>query len=126
MEQDLQKLHELWILVLQQESEAGIEATLPFKDHQTAGILYNFDIKLGSNLPIPKIYMPVKHYSTSDFASAQGLASFLRNAERDDFMGGTCAFSRSSTSTGPWKSREIFRLTSLVDSNVEFPALLHI
>jgi DMATS type aromatic prenyltransferase len=88
MEQDLQKLHELWILVLQQESEAGIEATLPFIDHQTAGILYNFDIKLGSNLPIPKVYMPVKHYSTSDFASARGLASFLRNAERDDFMGG--------------------------------------
>ncbi|KAF7502868.1 hypothetical protein GJ744_004963 [Endocarpon pusillum] len=78
----------LWQLTLGLDEDFASDENLHPKRHQTAGILYNFDIKAGNILPEPKVYIPVKHYAPNDLAVAKGLASYLSLMGRDRFMDG--------------------------------------
>ena len=70
-------LHEdlkvLWYLVLGLEQSYPASRSLKSKVHETAGVLYNFDIKAGNGEPETKVYIPVRHYGKDDLAIAQGL-----------------------------------------------------
>jgi len=70
-------------------SDATGDVTRPV-NNKTAGILYNFDIQYGSGNPLSKIYIPVRHYGTSDFEVARGLTEFRRrhghNHTGDSYM----------------------------------------
>lgn len=55
-------------------------------DHRTAGILYNIEFKLGDLCPVAKVYLPVRHYSSSDEAIMQALNQYLEGHGRDRYM----------------------------------------
>ncbi|KAE8168695.1 tryptophan dimethylallyltransferase-domain-containing protein [Aspergillus tamarii] len=74
----LEQLQELWSLVLGLPSDFPCSQELPSKSHETSGVLYNFDIKLGNHQPETKVYIPVRHYGQSDHAIAVGLVEFLQ------------------------------------------------
>jgi DMATS type aromatic prenyltransferase len=54
--------------------------------HRTAGILYNVEFKLGDSVPVAKIYMPVRHYSSSDEAVILGLNDYFQYHQRGKYM----------------------------------------
>ncbi|KAB8205111.1 tryptophan dimethylallyltransferase-domain-containing protein [Aspergillus parasiticus] len=74
----LEQLQELWSLVLGLPADFPCSQELPSKSHETSGVLYNFDIKLGNQQPETKVYIPVRHYGQSDHAIAVGLVEFLQ------------------------------------------------
>ncbi|KAI9035182.1 dimethylallyl tryptophan synthase [Aspergillus affinis] len=84
----LQQLEELWSLVFDLPSDFSHDQELPLKTHETSGMLFNFDIKMGNREPETKVYIPVRHYGQSDHAIAVGLVEFLRrrrgHAQSDD------------------------------------------
>lgn len=74
--QGLVELESLWDLLFVARHPTTQE--LPHVAHRTAGILYNFEIKPGAPLPVPKIYIPVRHYAQSDFCVIDGLWTYLQ------------------------------------------------
>ncbi|KNG85624.1 dimethylallyl tryptophan synthase [Aspergillus nomiae NRRL 13137] len=74
----LEQLQELWSLVLGLPPDFSHNQELPSKSHETSGVLYNFDIKLGNQQPETKVYIPVRHYGPNDHAIAMGLVEFLQ------------------------------------------------
>lgn len=82
----LETLRELWQLVFGLEDGFSPDRDLASKKHETAGVLYNFDIRPGVSSPEPKIYLPVRHYGRSDQHIAQGIAQFLRRHGRQQFV----------------------------------------
>lgn len=84
----LQDLRKLWQLVLGLDENFSSSSDLSSNTSQTAGILYNFDIKAGSPVPEPKVYIPVKHYSPNDRVAVTGLTSYLNMKGQGDFAGG--------------------------------------
>ncbi|KAL9099333.1 MAG: hypothetical protein Q9187_009511, partial [Circinaria calcarea] len=50
----LQELHEIWWMVLGLDEAFSRSEELPASDHETSGILYNFDIKPGNEMPESK------------------------------------------------------------------------
>jgi len=79
-------LKDLWRLTLDLESDFSETDELPNKHHQTSGVLYNFDIKLRGYSLRPKLYIPVKHYATSDASAVHGLGTYLRSREQDEYF----------------------------------------
>lgn len=75
----LKDFHDLWQLTLGLAEDFSPSAHLQPKIHETAGVLYNFDIKAKSISPEPKVYIPVKHYAPNDLAAAKGLAAYLKS-----------------------------------------------
>ncbi|KAL8668540.1 MAG: hypothetical protein Q9168_006832 [Polycauliona sp. 1 TL-2023] len=47
-------------------------------NHRTAGILYYFDFSKTNPKPVPKVYLPVRHYGESDYQIAKALCSRMR------------------------------------------------
>lgn len=84
-ESALEELLELWRLTLRFEDQFSLDDELPSTTHETSGILYNFDVKPGNEIPEPKVYIPVKHYGLNDMAVAEGVATFLKKRGRDSF-----------------------------------------
>ena len=80
----LEELHELWDLVTGDGGPKPASEDLEHVSHRTAGILYNFEVQDGKREPVPKIYIPVRHYGKNDLAVVQGLRSWLqmRNLDR--------------------------------------------
>ncbi|OTA93565.1 hypothetical protein M434DRAFT_11509 [Hypoxylon sp. CO27-5] len=78
LEKGLSDLKQLWdsLFDLHGASEG---AELPFKEHRTAGILYNVEFRLGNNYPDVKIYIPVRHYSKSDQHVLDKIGEFVDN-----------------------------------------------
>jgi len=76
----------LWTLVLSLPSTHSVHDPLDpgTPQHETSGILYNFDIQTTNHIPSSKIYIPVKHYGKNDRAIAQGLLTFLQQRGRTD------------------------------------------
>ena len=74
----LESLRKLWQLVFGLEDGFSLDENLASKEHETAGVLYNFDIRPGVSSPEPKVYLPVRHYGRSDQHIARGLSEFLR------------------------------------------------
>jgi DMATS type aromatic prenyltransferase len=75
--QALRELQELWRLLFKQDP--GLDQRLPTTSHETAGILYYFEVRPGSLRIVPKVYLPVKHYGINDQHTAMALATFFRN-----------------------------------------------
>ena len=82
----LETLRKLWQLVFGLEDGFSPDKELASKEHETAGILYNFDIRPGVSSPEPKIYLPVRHYGRSDQHIAQGITEFLRQHGGQQFV----------------------------------------
>lgn len=82
----LETLREIWQLVFGLEEGFSVDESLTTKEHETAGILYNFDIRPGLSSPEPKIYLPVRHYGRSDLQIAEGLAEVLRKRSEQRFF----------------------------------------
>ena len=78
MEKGLEDLWRLWNLLFGAGKQISPSTELPHREHRTAGILYNFEIRQGQALPVPKIYIPVRHYGRDDSSIADGLRTFLR------------------------------------------------
>ncbi|KAI0457406.1 tryptophan dimethylallyltransferase-domain-containing protein [Xylaria acuta] len=65
LEAGLQNLRTLWNSLFSRDAEQD-STPLLFNSHRTAGILYNVEFYLGSSAPRVKIYIPVRHYATTD------------------------------------------------------------
>lgn len=78
---------ELWWRTLGLSESFSESDELEHKSLQTAGVLYNFDIKAGDDLPQPKLYVPLKQYAQNDLDAAQGLGEFLKRRGKDRFVG---------------------------------------
>ncbi|KAI4098682.1 MAG: hypothetical protein L6R37_006340 [Teloschistes peruensis] len=84
LENGLNKLSELWQLLFGQDQPLDGSMELPVIEHRTAGILYYFDISPQTSKPLPKVYLPVRHYGTNDYDIAQRLAEFMSNNGQSD------------------------------------------
>jgi DMATS type aromatic prenyltransferase len=74
--QGVRNLKQLWDAVLERKGSQE-DTPLPASDHRTAGLLYNVEFRLGSALPKVKIYIPVRHYVSSDMKIIHGLGDYL-------------------------------------------------
>ena len=84
LEKGLDNLRHLWNAVLELDSD--LDKPLPQNSHQTAGILYNVEFKLGGHFPVTKIYIPVRHYASSDERVIHGLNSYLQCYQKNRRM----------------------------------------
>lgn len=84
-EETLQDLRNLWQSTLDLDEHFASSSSLPPSTHQTAGILYYFDVKAGAPLPEPKLYIPAKHYAPNDETALTGLTSYLSMKSQDTF-----------------------------------------
>ena len=79
------QLRDLWSLVLGLDEAFLTSEDLPFKNHLTAGMMYNYNIKAGNALPEVKLYINTRHYGRNDLDIAQGLTVFMQEYGRGDF-----------------------------------------
>ncbi|KAI1122309.1 tryptophan dimethylallyltransferase-domain-containing protein [Nemania abortiva] len=90
MQKGLKDLHSLWNAIF------GVSApsTDPLKEvnHRTAGMLYNVEFRIGEKLPVAKVYLPVRHYSSTDNAVIRGLDAYFKSHHRGSYM---AAYSRT-------------------------------
>lgn len=78
-----EELRRLWGLVLGLEEAFAAEAELEGNDaHETAGVLFYFDVAAKAALSDVKVYIPVRHYARSDRAAAEGLVAYLESQGR--------------------------------------------
>ncbi|KAI7783717.1 hypothetical protein LA080_011426 [Diaporthe eres] len=80
--QGLKNLERLWNSVF----DTAPNQSLPPTNHRTAGLLYNIEFKLGDAFPVAKIYLPVRHYSSSDDAIIRGLDDYFKYHNRGKYM----------------------------------------
>ncbi len=83
LDKGMVELEKLWKMVLLPAQFATANEELPRKDHRTAGILYYYDIKPRQAYPIPRLYIPVRHYGETDTAIAMGLTRYLKTRGQD-------------------------------------------
>ncbi|KAJ5519316.1 hypothetical protein N7453_001738 [Penicillium expansum] len=76
-------LHRLWTALF---GVYAVDQPLCEVEHRTSGILYNVEFKLGEALPVAKIYLPVRHYSTSDEAVMRGLNDYFQGRQKGKYM----------------------------------------
>ena len=76
----LDELQILWSLLF--GTERSLSEDLPKRNHRTAGILYNFEIRPGHQLPIPKVYLPVRHYAHNDIQVMKSLQTHLQQYQK--------------------------------------------
>ncbi|KAF1960790.1 aromatic prenyltransferase, partial [Byssothecium circinans] len=72
-------LRDIWrsVLSLDHTSISADTDELPLNTHNTAGMIYHFDLRLNSSAPKVKVYIPVKHYGKNDLEVARGLSGWL-------------------------------------------------
>ncbi|KAJ8120716.1 hypothetical protein ONZ43_g2648 [Nemania bipapillata] len=90
MQQGLEDLQSLWNAIFEVESPS----TDPLKEvnHRTAGMLYNVEFRVGDQFPVAKVYLPVRHYSSSDSAVIRGLDTYFKSHHKGSYM---AAYSRA-------------------------------
>lgn len=89
MDQSLQELEILWRYLFSDNGSssdglAGASPSLSLDSHRTAGILYNFEIRPGCPLPVPKVYVPVRHNARSDGRVMQALRNYIEGSRHGD------------------------------------------
>ncbi|KAI1086998.1 aromatic prenyltransferase [Rostrohypoxylon terebratum] len=77
-------LHWIWRALF--GASGSLYQPLGDNTHRTAGILYNVEFKLGDTVPVVKIYLPVRHYSSSDAAVIRGLNDHSQYRQRGKYM----------------------------------------
>ena len=85
LESGLLELEKLWRLVLPVAKNSSPDEELPRKIHRTAGILYYYDFKSKQSCPVPRIYIPVRHYGHNDLDIAKALETYLRGRGQDEW-----------------------------------------
>ena len=78
----VEELQVLWNLLFGADRSSSEE--LQQVGHRTAGIIYYFEIKPGKPFPIPKLYIPVRHYVKTDFEIIEALGMYLQRHDKDD------------------------------------------
>ncbi|KAI4197626.1 MAG: hypothetical protein LQ348_002132 [Seirophora lacunosa] len=75
-------LFELWNALFFPEKQASTTATTSTElrrcGHRTAGILYYFDFSKSHAKPVPKVYLPVRHYGESDHLIAKAVCARMK------------------------------------------------
>lgn len=74
--QGLEELQTLWELLF--GSDRASHEELSHVQHRTAGILYNFEFRPGSPFPVPKLYIPVRHYARNDSTVFAALQTYFQ------------------------------------------------
>lgn len=69
------RLRRLWILLTGLQD---LDQQLPLSKHRTAGIIFNFELRPGGQLPVSKVYIPVRHYCQNDMHVAKALEAFFK------------------------------------------------
>ena len=77
LEKGIENLRALWDALFEADSRTG--TSLRPLDHRTAGILYYVEFRLGNSLPVTKIYIPVRHYSSNDQHIMNSLSAYLKS-----------------------------------------------
>lgn len=79
-EQAFRDLFELWqaLFFRGEEQVTSTSVELPPCAHDTAGILYYFDFSRTNPKPVPKVYLPVRHYGKSDYLIATALCTYMK------------------------------------------------
>jgi DMATS type aromatic prenyltransferase len=75
--EDVDVLRQLWRSVITPAADFNENDELPQQEHRTAGILFYYEFKPGSETIRPKVYLPVRHYGRSDAAIARGIHAVL-------------------------------------------------
>lgn len=81
----LEDLQRLWNAIFELD-DRDPNLPLPFVTHRTSGILYNVEFKLGSVLPSVKVYIPVRHYASSDSKIIQVIDRYLQHKQLNKHM----------------------------------------
>ena len=76
-DQGFSELQYLCNLVLPERADRSSTAELGHVIHRTAGLLYYFEFRSNQALPTAKLYLPVRHYGSNDYAIALGLKTYL-------------------------------------------------
>ncbi|ETS74381.1 hypothetical protein PFICI_14247 [Pestalotiopsis fici W106-1] len=63
---------------------SNAEDDLPSSKHRTAGIIFNMELMHDRAMPVPKVYIPVRHYGGTDLRIAQSLSNFFRACGLED------------------------------------------
>ncbi|KAI1174695.1 tryptophan dimethylallyltransferase-domain-containing protein [Nemania sp. FL0916] len=84
--QGLEDLRRLWSALFYSDTDAPLDESLRKVNHRTAGILYNIEFRLGEEYPVAKIYLPVRHYASSDEAIIRGLNVYFQHHRRGKYM----------------------------------------
>ncbi|KAI0817138.1 tryptophan dimethylallyltransferase-domain-containing protein [Xylaria sp. FL0064] len=84
MAKGLDDLHRLWNAIF----GVNTPSDHPLKEvnHRTAGILFNVGFRLGDRYPVAKVYLPVRHYSSSDDNVIKGLDEYFSSHQRSSYM----------------------------------------
>lgn len=82
MDQSLTEFEALWRSLFSGQEHPC--SSLITESHRTAGILYNFEIRPGCPIPVPKVYIPVRHYAHSDRAILKALREFTQRSQHGD------------------------------------------
>ncbi|RKK83911.1 hypothetical protein BFJ71_g14737 [Fusarium oxysporum] len=75
-ETGMKRLTRLWDALTGMHNKPD-DIPLPYKDHRTAGILYNVEFRMNVETPKVKIYIPVRHYAKNDQQIIKVLKEFL-------------------------------------------------
>lgn len=86
METAMRKLRTLWELVLGLAPGWSDDDELDLSGHRTAGILYYLEFRPNAEGPVPKLYIPVRHYAQNDLQIAAGLAAYLGNTTENGYL----------------------------------------
>lgn len=78
----LQRLRNLWDCLFGRDTNTLVPR--PCIDVKTAGIIYNFELRRGMPIPIPKVYIPVRHYCPSDEHILSALQDYFYQYRDDD------------------------------------------
>ena len=80
------QLRTLFFLILGLDEAFPLTEDLPFTEHVTGGMMYNYDIKANNAMPEPKLYINTRHYGRNDLEIVQGLAKFMKIHDRAEFV----------------------------------------
>ncbi|KZL81652.1 hypothetical protein CI238_07808 [Colletotrichum incanum] len=86
LEEAEKQLHQLWKLTLGLPDDSPVDEELPCNSHETAGVLFYFDVASNAALPDVKVYIPVRHYAPSDEVTANGLVQYLKSQGRSAYV----------------------------------------
>lgn len=77
----LQKLVQLWNRVFDLSEDEELREDL----HETVGVLYYTDFRLGDRMPKVKVYIPVRHFAINDDKIASSIIEYFEEIGQDQY-----------------------------------------
>ncbi|KAI0446169.1 tryptophan dimethylallyltransferase-domain-containing protein [Xylaria telfairii] len=84
IQRGLRDLNCLWNAIF--EVDAPPSHPLKEVNHRTAGMLYNVEFRIADRYPVAKVYLPVRHYSSSDDNVIKGLDHYFQSHQGGSYM----------------------------------------